>query len=105
MDSESLITNSNKVNSNKVSLKNLSSTNDLTDMCIEITKKVNWKIMILLFIIVLIINSDLFIENILYKINTNLVVNGNELNSNGIIVQGLIVSGSYVLLSIFDNLL
>jgi hypothetical protein len=61
--------------------------------------------MLFLFIIVLIVSSDLFIENILIKLSKSFVNSGNEVNSNGVVMQALIISGSYALLSIFGDYL
>ncbi len=89
----------NKTNKDKL---NQSRFNDLTDMFLSINNKFSWKIFLFLFIIVLIVSSDLFVENILSKINKSFV-NNNEVNNSGVIMQALIISGSYVFLSIFDE--
>ena len=109
MDSESLVDYSRN-RKNKKSSKNKVCDNDITsddfsDLFLNINKKVSWKVAILLFILYLLINSDLFVQNVLGGISKNLVVNGIEPSSNGVIVQGILITLAYVILSIIKNII
>lgn len=56
---------------------------------------VNWKVFLLLIFIYILINSELFIDNVLSNING--AVNDDIIAPYGTIIQSLILGGSYLI--------
>jgi hypothetical protein len=71
---------------------------DFSSMLIDLTKKVNIKIAIFLFLLGIFIFSDLFIEMILSKFNG--AVDGTETTTKGTILQLLFMSISYIVIDL-----
>lgn len=63
---------------------------------LEICDVVNWKVFLFIIMIYLIINSDIFLENILSKLDKT--VEGNVPTTYGTIIQSLILGVSYLLI-------
>lgn len=55
---------------------------------------VNWKVLLLLIFVYLLINSDLFIDNVLSRIGGTM--NGDSIAAYGTIIQSLILGCSYL---------
>jgi hypothetical protein len=68
---------------------------DFVSMIMDNIGKIPWKIAIILFILYIIINSDIFVNKVLSNI-TGTAVDGT-ITSKGIIVSGMILSIMYVL--------
>ena len=56
---------------------------------------VNWKVMLLLIFVYMLINSDMFIDNILSKISNT--TNSGIVTAYGVLLQSLIMGATYVL--------
>lgn len=62
--------------------------------------KLNIWVAILLFILFILINTPVFIDDILKKINTNFVSADGNPTSSGIITQGIFLSIGYIILDL-----
>ena len=77
---------------------------DFSDLLVNMNKQFSYKIAALLFIFYLIINSDIFIENVLGGISSSLHV-ASDPTDMGVIVQGIFITLAYIGLSIMrENL-
>lgn len=77
----------------------LTKKDDFSDMFVNATKQFSWKIAGLLFIVYLLLNSDIFIENVLGSISSTLH-DKNDPTDIGIIVSGILMTFAYIILSI-----
>ena len=80
--------------------KSSSPPDDLSSLMGDLCEKVPWKIAIMLFLILLIINSDVFIEHTLKYIPGTSIA--GQPTSFGTILQALIVILIFILISIFS---
>lgn len=78
-----------------------SSPDDLNEFLIDCSKSINYKIAFLIFLAYIILNTDVFIENILSKFNNTSI--NNEITNKGIVISGLILSLTYILLDVLDK--
>jgi len=74
---------------------------DFSSMCIDLLKKVNFKVAIFIFIIGIFIFSDVFIDNILLSFGDDTVYGSNP-TTKGTIIQLSFLTISYI---IFDLLI
>lgn len=77
----------------------LTKKDDFSDMLVNANKQFSWKIAGLLFIVYLILNSDIFIENVLGGISQTLH-DKNDPTDIGIIVSGLLMVIAYIIFSV-----
>lgn len=78
---------------------------DFSDVIFGMHKKFSWKVAFLLFIFYVLLNSDIFIQNILGGMSKSFVVNGSEPSSNAIIVQGILITLAYIILSLIQDVI
>lgn len=64
--------------------------------------KINWKVSIFLFLLIIVVLSDVFIEGVLDKMNG--MVEGQLITRQGTIAISLIVSLSYILFSFLTDI-
>lgn len=78
---------------------------DLFHICSKVYDTMKLKIASFLFIIFIILNSDIYAENILSKFFTNCYdSNYDNFTEKGIIISGIIMSLSYIILdSLYEN--
>lgn len=65
-------------------------------MELSIYEVVNWKVLVFIMILFIIINSDIFLENILSKLDK--AVEGNCTTTYGTIIQSIIMGFGYMLI-------
>jgi hypothetical protein len=69
----------------------------MTSLFGEIAKKISWKIALFVFVLVLLIWSDVFIENIMTKFDG--LVEGRMVSQKGTIVQATVLTLAVIVLS------
>lgn len=91
----------------KRSRKNLeipSSSNDLADLSYNLLTNINFKIGFLLYIFYIILNTDIFHEMILYKIDPSCYCQETCMVSNkGFFIIGLLLVLFYLLIDVLDK--
>lgn len=69
---------------------------DLNQLLLKGIGNMNFKIAFLLFFVYIILNSEIFIDNILSKIHC--AIENNQTTNRGVMISGLFLSISYILL-------
>lgn len=70
------------------------------DMIGSLLGKINIWIAFLLFIIFILMNTHFFIDDVMKKINGDFVALDGNLTSSGVIVQGVMLSLSYIVVDL-----
>lgn len=91
MDSEPLIQLGSENNSKDT----------FTEMFLDLAKNINLKMCLFIFLLFIVINSDIFIENILANINGAAL--GNCATTNGTLIQGLAMTLGYLILNLLTH--
>ena len=79
-------------------------TGDLFQVSNKVYQTTNVKLSIILFFLYIILNLDIFIENVLSKIFNNVYDNENDkITNKGIIINGIILSMIYMLLDLLNK--
>ena len=79
-------------------------TGDLFQVSNKVYQTTNVKLGIILFFLYIILNLDIFIENVLSKIFNNVYDNENDkITNKGIIINGIILSMIYMLLDLLNK--
>jgi len=77
---------------------------DLFQVSNKVYQTMNIKIGLLLFFIYIILNLDIFIENVLSKIFTNIYDHNNDrITNKGILVNSMILALIYILIDMLDK--
>jgi len=90
-DSDSLISDDTKANNNEQ--------DELSGLTGDIFRKIPIKMSILLFFLYILLNSDIFIENIMCNIEGTVML--NQATSLGVILQSFILVLTFIIISIF----
>lgn len=98
MDYETLDSSNQKKVNQTGTLTRCSDRDDFSSMLIDLLRRVNLKVAILLFLVGIFIFSDIFIEMILSKFSGT--VDGFETTTKGTILQLLFMSISYIILDL-----
>lgn len=78
-------------------------TDDLSGLTSDLCVKIPIKMSILLFLLILIVNSDVFIENIMNRTPYSLILAGQP-TSLGVVVQASIIVLTFILMSVFSSM-
>ncbi len=70
------------------------------DMIGSLLGKINIWVAFLLFIIFILMNTHFFIDDVMKKINSDFVALDGNLTSSGIIIQGIMLSLSYIVVDL-----
>jgi len=73
------------------------SPDSLTSLLFTALKTIHWKVAFFLFLIIILLWSDVFVEGILAKMNG--MVDGQVITRKGIVAQALLVVLSYIIFS------
>jgi hypothetical protein len=104
MDSEKLNIGDIKIKEIEKKKKIQNEHGDLFQVSNNIYQTMNIKIAVLLFFIYIILNLDIFIDNVLSKVFLNVYdTNTDKITSKGIIINGMIISVIYILLDMLDK--
>lgn len=76
--------------------------NDLSDFALDCSDHINFKIAGILFILYIILNTDVFIDNILKSFTGSVDEHGVVLNK-GILISGMFLSISYIVLDFMNK--
>ena len=104
MDSEKFKINNIKIKNLKEQDELKIKTGDLFQVSNKLYENTNIKIGIILFFIYIILNLDIFIENVLSKIFNNVYDHNNDkILARGLIINGIILSLLYMLLDLLNK--
>lgn len=77
-----------------------STKHDGFDIFGNVISKINLWVAFLLFIIFILMNTTFFIDDVLKKISSDFVALDGNLTSSGIIIQGVMLSLSYIVIDL-----
>ena len=87
------------MDSERITVKKKKQPNDFSGLIGGLANSINYKMVILIFLVYILLNSDVFINRILSKIDGTTTYNPlNSPNTKGHVILGLLLSMCYILI-------